>query len=505
MRVSTNSIFINNVANMMQKQTQLNQVQGQLSTMRRVTVPSDDPVAAAQILDVRQADARVLQFNQNAKSAENSLATSESVLQSGTDVLQRTRELAVKVSNTILSNEDREMTMSEIEGLYKQMVGIANTTDGNGSYVFSGSRSQTKPIAEQSEFGRPVASGSSIVSYNGDSMRQEMQIAGSRQIPVTENGGFVFNKIRDGNGTFKLTNGFPAGYTPVAPNTTAGARPNVDVDQGTVTDAALFATKTDDPAPPAAPIGFKQIEVVFGSEWNHVGAQGSATDPTDFYYDVVVETGAPGPAGFTSLITGKTGATRELASDLYKQQTEQVDPLKNNAVPPTDLAGIPFPTPTGYPKYKPGADIDLTASYGIKLNAKGDTPTSGGVVAINKSQDKSIFDTLNEFGLALLQDVTTPQGMTDFTNKMGNILTHVDATMTRLLSVEARMGSGRREADTLVSVGEGFSLQYKTNLSRLQDLDVAKAASELSLTKTALEASQSTFAQVQKLTLFNYI
>ena len=332
-----------------------------------------------------------------------------------------------------------------------------------------------------------------------------MQIAGSRQIPVTENGGFVFNKIRDGNGTFKLTNGFPSGYTPVAPNTTAGARPNVDVDQGTVADAALFATKTDDPAPPAAPIGFKQIEVVFGSEWNHVGAQGSATDPTDFYYDVVVETGAPGPAGFTSLITGKTGATRELASDLYKQQTEQVDPLKNNAVPPTDLAGIPFPTPTGYPKYKPGADIDLTASYGIKLNAKGDTPTSGGVVAINKSQDKSIFDTLNEFGLALLQDVTTPQGMTDFTNKMGNILTHVDATMTRLLSVEARMGSGRREADTLVSVGEGFSLQYKTNLSRLQDLDVAKAASELSLTKTALEASQSTFAQVQKLTLFNYI
>jgi flagellar hook-associated protein 3 FlgL len=279
----------------------------------------------------------------------------------------------------------------------------------------------------------------------------------------------------------------------------------VDVDQGTVTDAALFALNTDDPAPPGVPIGFKQIEVVFGSEWNHVGVQGTATDPTDFYYDLVVETGAPGPAGFKSLITGKTGATRELASDLYKQQTEQVDALKNNVVPPKDLAGVNFPSGTGYPKYKPGTDIDLTASYGIKLNAKGDTPTSGGVIAINKSQDKSIFDTLNEFGLALQQDVTTPQGMTDFTNKMGNILTHVDATMTRLLSVEARMGSGRREADTLVSVGEGFSLQYKTNLSRLQDLDVAKAASELSLTKTALEASQSTFAQVQKLTLFNYI
>ena len=71
MRVSTSSLYLNNLANMMAKQSSLNKIQEQLSSMRRVNSPSDDPVAAAQILDQTQADNRIVQFNQNAKSAES--------------------------------------------------------------------------------------------------------------------------------------------------------------------------------------------------------------------------------------------------------------------------------------------------------------------------------------------------------------------------------------------------------------------------------------------------
>ena len=101
MRVSTSSLYLNNLANMMAKQSSLNKIQEQLSSMRRVNSPSDDPVAAAQILDQTQADNRIQQFNQNARSAESALALTEVSLQSAGDLLQRVREMAVKAGNTV--------------------------------------------------------------------------------------------------------------------------------------------------------------------------------------------------------------------------------------------------------------------------------------------------------------------------------------------------------------------------------------------------------------------
>ena len=135
MRVSTSSLYLNNLANMMAKQSSLNKIQEQLSSMRRVNSPSDDPVAAAQILDQTQADNRIVQFNQNAKSAESALALTETSLQTAGDILQLVRQMAVKAGNTALTNDDRKMLNSELEGLYKQLLGTANTFDGNGFAV----------------------------------------------------------------------------------------------------------------------------------------------------------------------------------------------------------------------------------------------------------------------------------------------------------------------------------------------------------------------------------
>ena len=138
MRVSTNSLYLNNVSNMLGKQSALNKVQEQLSTLRKVNRPSDDPVAASQILDQTQAKDRIEQFNQNAKAAESSLALSGTSLQAAGDVLQTVRQMAIQAGNTTLTNEDRKMLNSELEGLYKQMLGYANTLDGNGKALFAG-------------------------------------------------------------------------------------------------------------------------------------------------------------------------------------------------------------------------------------------------------------------------------------------------------------------------------------------------------------------------------
>ncbi|AQR65295.1 flagellar hook-associated protein 3 [Aquaspirillum sp. LM1] len=486
MRVSTNSLYLNNLSNMMAKQNALNKTQEQLSSMRRVNSPSDDPVAASQILDQTQADSRIQQFNQNAKSAESALALTEVSLQSAGDLLQRVREMAVKAGNTALTNDDRKMLNSELEGLYKQLLGTANTLDGNGKALFGGSISQTKPFSELVQFGTAVAAGSSVVQYNGDANRQEMLISSSRQVPVTENGDYAFGRITEGNGVFKLG----AGST----------LSNVQVDLGSVTNLSAFEAQTTPPL--ALPSGSlsqpgAKIEVVFGSEDD--GVAGTALEFNQ-YYDVVLFDGV----SYTSLVTGKSGATQAAASDLYTATAEQV------------ASGNPAlgPFAKSYPKFQTGTDITLNfptnpapydINYGAKFSVASEKPTAGGVLTLEPSKSRSIFDTLNDLSRVLQSDVATPATSTDFANRLGNVIANIDNAQTRLLTVEARIGANRREADTLVEVGDNFSLQYKAILSRLQDVDVASAATELSLAKVALEASQSSFAKIQGMTLFNYI
>jgi len=376
---------------MMAKQNALNKTQEQLSSMRRVNSPSDDPVAASQILDQTQADSRIQQFNQNAKSAESALALTEVSLQSAGDLLQYVRQMAVQAGNTALTNDDRKMLNSELEGLYKQLLGTANTLDGNGKALFGGSISQTKPFSEQAQFGTAVATGSSIVQYNGDANRQEMLISSSRQVPVTENGDYAFGRIAEGNGVFKLG----AGST----------LSNVQVDLGSVIDRAAFD------ASPLATNGNK-IEVVFSSQDD--GVDGSAADFSQ-YYDILSYDAAT--LTYTSLITGKNNPAASSAPADLLAAASLTSPLYYNSTNPNPAAAfgpglrsqseqVDIGNPLNYPKFKTGSDVDLTAyGYGIKFSVSSEKPAAGGVITVEQSKTQSIFDTLNDLSRVLQSDV----------------------------------------------------------------------------------------------------
>jgi flagellar hook-associated protein 3 FlgL len=73
------------------------------------------------------------------------------------------------------------------------LIGLANTTDGSGEYLFAGFRSGTKPFAE-------TAPG--VVAYFGDEGRQEVAVSTSRAIAVNDSGADILQRIKNGNGTF---------------------------------------------------------------------------------------------------------------------------------------------------------------------------------------------------------------------------------------------------------------------------------------------------------------
>ena len=71
--------------------------------------------------------------------------------------------------------------------------------------------------------------------------------------------------------------------------------------------------------------------------------------------------------------------------------------------------------------------------------------------------------------------------------------------------MRADIGARLGEVDALDNVSQDLDMQYSTTLSTLQDVDYAKAITDLTRNQTQLEAAQKSFVNISKLSLFNYV
>ncbi len=69
----------------------------------------------------------------------------------------------------------------------------------------------------------------------------------------------------------------------------------------------------------------------------------------------------------------------------------------------------------------------------------------------------------------------------------------------------AEVGTNLNVVDQQTSVIEDMTLNLKTTLSSIEDLDYASAITKMNQQMLSLEAAQSSFAKVSKLSLFNFI
>lgn len=196
MRISSQSMFESGVANLLNRQRELSATQEHISTGRRVLKPSDDPVAASQMLDVSEARALNDQYKNNAAEVRSRLGLQEGALRAAVNVIQDVKRLAVQAGSGTLSQGDLRSLAEEVFGRYEELVGQANATDGNGEFLFSGFRTQTKPFAETS---------AGVVAYFGDEGRREVAVSPSRRISLNDPGPDIFQRIASGNGTFQAT------------------------------------------------------------------------------------------------------------------------------------------------------------------------------------------------------------------------------------------------------------------------------------------------------------
>jgi flagellar hook-associated protein 3 FlgL len=194
MRVSTKSFQMQWISNFSSRQIGLNEIQRQVSTGRRIATAADDPAGAAQATLLQQSLDRLENFGKAADTARRRLSIEESVLDKLTNSLDRTRELALQANNGKLDAGSRQAIAEEVDEILQGMVGLANTQDGEGRYLFSGNRVKTQPFTE---------SGSTI-AYNGDDGVRFERIGDQRNIAEGHPGSEVFMAIRDGNGTYSI-------------------------------------------------------------------------------------------------------------------------------------------------------------------------------------------------------------------------------------------------------------------------------------------------------------
>ncbi len=193
MRISTNQIFQQGLSGILQQQARLSQTQLQLSTGKRINSPADDPVGSARLQELERAVLQQGVFDRNVGRARQRLEVAESSVASSANVIQRVRELTVQASNDTLNSDNRAQVAVELRQRLDQLIGIANTRDGDGEYIFAGAQAGSRPFVESA----------GQVVYVGDSIQRELAIAPGVTVRDGEPGDRVFMAIRDGNGVVR--------------------------------------------------------------------------------------------------------------------------------------------------------------------------------------------------------------------------------------------------------------------------------------------------------------
>ena len=137
---------------------------------------------------------------------------------------------------------------------------------------------------------------------------------------------------------------------------------------------------------------------------------------------------------------------------------------------------------------------------GISLVARG-TPAAGEALVLSPSTRASLFGVLDQ-AIAGVRDATSGAALAQ---NVAQALVQVDAGQSRLSSSRGVAGDLLNRVDSITTRQQARTDQLEADRSRAEDLDVVKALSEFQNQQTAYSAALGSYAQIQKLSLFNFI
>ncbi len=170
--------------------SRLENLQSENATLKKLNRPSDDPVGAAKVLEVRTDKVNNEQFQVNAKLAQALLDNTDHALEDLSDIVTRAKEIAIgQSSNASSTPESRYGVAEEVSQLFQRAVTTANRRIGD-RYILGGYKNTASPVDAEG-------------NYHGDDGQIMVEIGREVYVGANIPGHEVFNTKPESSADFK--------------------------------------------------------------------------------------------------------------------------------------------------------------------------------------------------------------------------------------------------------------------------------------------------------------
>lgn len=182
MRVTFGQVFRNGLADINRAASDLARWQRQVSSGRRVQVPSDDPAAASGVVGERNEMRVIDQFVKTVDTADSRLKVADSALTDIIKNLTSAQTTAGAGRNSYLTTQQRMSLGLQLRGIRDAVLSDVNSQYSN-TFLFSGSALTQSPFTKN---------GAGVVQpYAGNSTISSVDIGQNQSVEITMDGGAV--------------------------------------------------------------------------------------------------------------------------------------------------------------------------------------------------------------------------------------------------------------------------------------------------------------------------
>lgn len=172
------------LATLQESQQTLNTALQQVSTGLSVNQPSDNPTAAAAMVENTIETGDVDEYTQNVSTSLATVKQASSVLSSVVSSLTSAQSAGIEGANGTSSAATMKIIANQVQGILDSVITDANTTVG-GAYLFSGTSTSTPYTADPSS---PTG-----YTYNGNNQTSSVAIGDQTNVAVNLPGSQVFS------------------------------------------------------------------------------------------------------------------------------------------------------------------------------------------------------------------------------------------------------------------------------------------------------------------------
>jgi len=170
--------------------TELQSLQGKISSGKNILVASDDPVRSVELSGMKVVKEQIDQYIKNVDTSDSRMKNIDVNLENLTSLMVRANELMIQASSDVLGASDREAISIEMDQLKEQAFGLANQQDASGVFLFSGYKSKIQPFVKDI---------SGKINYKGDRGVTSLAVSESMVVETNLDGGSLFQNIKVGS------------------------------------------------------------------------------------------------------------------------------------------------------------------------------------------------------------------------------------------------------------------------------------------------------------------